>query len=156
MNYYPQAQADEQQAIALLRSLSEQFPTNARYQSLLGIACGGFGWLRMEQGEPQQAQVHVEEAIRRQQAAVAANPQNADYRDRLSEHYAFLAEIHHRQGRPEQAVENLREATAAGPPHFKLAQHAALRDLGPGRDFQQFLAEFQTLDDAANRETGGI
>jgi tetratricopeptide (TPR) repeat protein len=104
MQVYGEAEAAEQRAIVLLRSLCEHSPRIARYQSLLGIALGGFGWLRMEQGDAEQAQQHVEQAIVRQRAAAIANCDNPDYRNRLSQHEAFLAEILHPQGRPEEAV----------------------------------------------------
>jgi tetratricopeptide (TPR) repeat protein len=146
MQCFDQAETAEQHAITILRSLCEASPRNARYQSLLAIALGGCGWMRMEQGDAAEAQRYVEEAIVRQQAAVAANPHNADYRDRLSEHYAFLAEIHAREGRPDQAVAKLREAAAAGAPPAKRLQHSAFEALSTRPDFQQLVAEQQTVD----------
>jgi tRNA A-37 threonylcarbamoyl transferase component Bud32/tetratricopeptide (TPR) repeat protein len=145
---YSEAEAAEKHAIGLFTSLAEQSPKHARYQSLLAIASGGFGWLRMEQDDPEQAQHFVEEAIVRQRAAVAANPQNPDFRSRLAEHYSFLAEIHVRQGRPDQAVAQLREATAAGTPTPSRLQQAAFEPLRSRNDFQQLLADFETVDEA--------
>lgn len=148
MHGYAPAEEAEQEAVALLTGLIEQFPATARHRSLLGIAYGGWGWLALEQGDAAHAQERVQHAILHQQAAVNANPRNPDYRHRLREHYVFLAQIHVQQGRPEEAVARLQEATAAGIQTWDSPQFTALDPLRARDDFQQLLAQIQTVAQA--------
>jgi tetratricopeptide (TPR) repeat protein len=111
-NFYRDTQRPEDavtafgETLKLYEPLAEMFPMVPNYRCELGGTLSNLAMVRLNQGDPAEAQQLLERAITHQRAALKANPKNPVYREFLSNHFAVLADVQVRREQYPAAVES--------------------------------------------------
>jgi tetratricopeptide (TPR) repeat protein len=86
------AEANWENARALLEELTREYPAVADHHKLLGMTVGNLGWLRSKHEDWAACRVHFETAVRHLRRSLEPNPINPECRNALRAQYQSLAE----------------------------------------------------------------